>query len=430
MPPAFAGAAEDPTSAPWRRNAHLTEHANRRAGRHGWLRLTPAYSYRLVAEELDAHAPSARVVLDPFSGSGTTGLVAAERGLRAHLVDVNPFLVWLAGVKVRQHRAVEVDAARQAGRDMLVEARRLDVAGLWTPPLHRIERWWAPRDLDALRALRHLLDRAATPGPVTDLLRIVLCRTLIEVSNAAFDHQSMSFASFSDTGAAGAAHQNTGAGPGSAATWQVWDRALEEVTSSASDPLPGAAAVHLGDARDLAASVPEPVDLLATSPPYANRMSYVRELRPYMYWLRYLSEPFEAGELDWRAIGGTWGVATSRVGAWEPEASLPLEVEVGRTSAAIRATGGRNADLLARYVHKYVDDMWRHFRSAVAVVRSGGRVVYIVGNSTFFGQLVPIQDWYAALLAEAGFVDVAVRTIRKRNSNKALYEYAVSATRP
>ena len=422
-----ARAAATPASARARRNPHLTERENRGAGRHGWLRLTPAYSYRLVAEELDAHARDAcgreaQVVLDPFSGSGTTGLVAAERGLRAHLVDVNPFLTWFADVKTRTVTDGEAARAREVGAAFVAEGRRLDPEGRWAPALHRIERWWAPRELDALRILRHLLDEAREPPPVLDLLRVALCRTLIEVSNAAFDHQSMSFRS--------AEPEADGGTSVDAAAWEVWQRSLARIVDAAVTPLPGAVRAHLADARDLAACVPEPVDLLATSPPYANRMSYVRELRPYMYWLRYLTDPADAGELDWRAIGGTWGVATSRVGAWEPAGPSPLDAELARAGAAIRVSGGRNADLLARYVHKYAHDMWRHFRSAAEVVRPGGRLVYIVGNSTFFGEVVPVQDWYAALLAEAGMVDVDVRAIRKRNSNKALYEYAVTATRP
>ena len=408
------------------RNAHLTQQANRDVGRHGWLRLTPAYSYRLVANSLDEHAGDGPVVLDPFSGSGTTGLVAAERGLQAHLVDVNPFLVWFAAAKTRPYAPEDLARTRAVADDIVEAAGDVDPTGLWAPALHRIERWWSPTELAALRVLRHLIDEADVPPPVADLLRVAFCRTLIRVSNAAFDHQSMSFAA----GSAPASAAPSTCSPLAAATWQAWRQAAAHVTETARAPLSGRVTAHLGDARDLGATLPGPVDLLTTSPPYANRMSYVRELRPYMYWLRYLAEPADAGELDWRAIGGTWGVATSRVGAWEPEEPLPLDTELERAAAAIRGTGGRNADLLARYVHKYVDDMWRHFRSASEVVRPGGRVVYVVGNSTFFGQVVPVQGWYAALLAEAGFVDVSVRTIRKRNSNKALFEYAVEAQRP
>lgn len=406
--------------APVRRNADLTHRDNRGAGRHGWLRLTPAYSHRLVAEALADRLDEDPVVLDPFSGSGTTGLVAAEHGLRAHLVDVNPFLVWLATAKTRSYAPEDLERARDVGRAMAQRAPAVDPRGLWAPALHRIERWWRPAELAALQRLRHLLDEADVSEPVGDLLRVALCRTLIAVSNAAFDHQSMSFAAAGRADAPGERHT---------AAWSVWNEQLDTLLESARAGLDGSVAVHLGDARELAASVPEPVDLLYTSPPYANRMSYVRELRPYMYWLRYLTEPADAGELDWRAIGGTWGVATSRVGGWEPDGNLPLDGELTGTCAAIRASGGRNADLLARYVHKYADDMWRHFRSAAEVLRPGGRAIYVVGNSTFFGEVVPVQDWYATLLTEAGFTDVTVRTIRKRNSNKALYEYAVEARR-
>ena len=415
---ADGGAGGSGAAAPSRRNVHLTHRENRGAGRHGWLRLTPAYSYRLVAEALADRIDDAPVVLDPFSGSGTTGLVAAEHGLRAHLVDVNPFLVWFATAKTRTYDVTDLDRVHEVGHAMARQAPDLCHEERWAPALHRIERWWRPAELDALQRLRHLLDEVDVSEPVADLLRVVLCRTLIAVSNAAFDHQSMSFAADADGGAARAP-----------AAWTVWADELETLLDSARADLDGHVTVHLGDARELAGTVPEPVDLLYTSPPYANRMSYVRELRPYMYWLRYLTEPADAGELDWSAIGGTWGVATSRVGGWEPEQDLPLDGELTGTCEAIRSSGGRNADLLARYVHKYTEDMWRHFRSAVEVLRPGGQAIYVVGNSTFFGEVVPVQDWYARLLTEAGFRDVTVRTIRKRNSNKALYEYAVEATR-
>ena len=36
-----------------------------------------------------------------------------------------------------------------------------------------------------------------------------------------------------------------------------------------------------------------------------------------MYWLKFLETGEEAGELDWKAIGGTWGSATSKLNTWE-----------------------------------------------------------------------------------------------------------------
>jgi len=399
-----------------RQNAHLTFRANAAAGRHGWLRLTPAYSYRLVAGTLAGREPGT-TVLDPFSGSGTTGLLAVEAGLDAVLVDVNPFLVWLARAKTRGYGQAQLRQARERAGAVAASARAAAGAGgLWQPPIHRIDRWWSPPALDGLRALRAALDQHEDGAPATDLLLVALCRTLIAVSGAAFDHQSMSFK------------------PGGTAARvdDVLDRfrvEAQHVVDTAGRALPGRARVRLGDARSLAGLADRPVQVLFTSPPYANRVSYVRELRPYMYWLRFLDDPRQAGELDWSAIGGTWGVATSRLAAWSPAHAVPLNGSFEATLGRIAAAERRSGRLLARYVERYFSDMWRHFRAAHDVVAPGGTVVYVIGNSTFFGHVVPSQDWYAELLAQAGFTAVQVRALRKRNSKAALYEYAVTARR-
>jgi hypothetical protein len=164
-----------------------------------------------------------------------------------------------------------------------------------------------------------------------------------------------------------------------------------------------------------------------TSPPYPNRMSYIRELRPYMYWLGYLHDRRDAGELDWRAIGGTWGAATSNVGKWEPNGHALVPYD---GFAAILSAIAERSPLLAKYVHKYFCDMVAHIAQLFAVVSPGGSVHYIVGNSKFYDVMVPVEQIYAALFASAGFTGVDIRVIRKRTSKKELYEYVVAARKP
>ena len=295
------------------------------------------------------------------------------------------------------------------------------------PNLHNIDRWWSPGTLAALQALRHTLDQAALAGPEFDLLSIAFCRTAIGVSNATFNHQSMSFA----------------AGPGGLVPGPDGDHVAArfpaeaaEVLPSAEAGLPGSGRVVPGDARDLGAAGLTPCDLLLTSPPYVNRMSYIRELRPYMYWLRFLDQASDAGELDWTAIGGTWGIATSRLHDWAPAdlrtpgPTTPIGDELRAVTALIARDGGKHGPLLATYVTKYFHDMAVHFTAAFEHVRSGGTASYIIGNSTFYGHVVPAERWYAQLLSAAGFASVQTTVLRKRNSNLALYEYEVTALRP
>jgi hypothetical protein len=203
-------------------------------------------------------------------------------------------------------------------------------------------------------------------------------------------------------------------------------RAVAGVAASTATETPRAAGrVFHGDARDLAAALPrEDYTAVITSPPYPNRMSYIRELRPYMYWLRFLKDGREAGALDWQAIGGTWGSATSNLAKWEPDegARIPFP-----DFASLVARIGAHHPLLGRYVAKYFADVVRHIDSLGRVLAPGAQVFYIVGNSKFYDTLLPVEEIYAALLREAGFVRVSVERIRKRSSKKELFEYVVRA---
>lgn len=408
-----------------KQNSHLTYKGNVGVGRHGWLRLTPAYSVKLVRDVVSSHSNEI-VVTDPFSGTGTTALAAAEHGGKGQALDINPFLIWLGNTKLRNYGDAVISGTERLLAEVLAASRDLMLKpDLWQPAIFKIERWWSYSALNALKAIRAAID-GIQAGPSRDLLEVALCRTLIGVSNAAFNHQSMSFKS--------------GYVAVEATLFDIEDaeivlaryrREAEEIIASAAIDLPGSGKILQGDSRTMKPTeLQAACDLLLTSPPYVNRMSYIRELRPYMYWMRHLDDAATAGELDWLAIGGTWGIATSRLNTWSPKETTPVEHEMAEVCAAISRDGGKNGRLLSTYVHKYFDDMWSHFQSAYKHVRNGGTATYVVGNSTFYGHIVPAEQWYAAMLREAGFIDVSVTNIRKRNSGKNLFEFNVSAVKP
>lgn len=398
-----------------RQRSDLTFRPNLQGGRHAWLRLTPAYAVKVV-EEILARESRPRRILDPFCGTGTTALSAACHGQAAVTTDINPFLVWLARAKTAQYAPAEVEAARQAGAHCLEILARGGGPAAAPPPIHNIERWWPAGEAAFLCRLLGAVREVAVEGSAArTLLGVAFCRTLIRLSNAAFNHQSMSFRPPSEEAAGPAEHAA-----------QFAD-ALAAILDGAARNPPGRSEVRLMDARALR-DLGGPFDAVITSPPYVNRMSYVRELRPYMYWLGFLAQSRDAGELDWRAIGGTWGVATTRLAAWsgDPDgyASPRLRAVVG----AIAAADGRSGRILAAYVERYFQDVWRHLSCLPGLLRPGARVHYIIGNSSFYGCLVPAEQLYAEMLAGLGFRGLDVRPIRKRNSKRELVEFEVSAT--
>lgn len=396
----------------------LTFKHNLQEGRHGWLRLTPAYSVKLVRQILGHHTePSA--VLDPFSGSGTTGLVCAEFGLPCDLVEINPFLAWLSRAKLYPYTQRDVEEAERIALSVTVQARQpAPDSQFWTPPIRFIERWWTPERLATLARIFHALkcyrDKAGDT-PASTLLLIAFCQVSINWSNASFNHQSMSF-----NGASGRSLFQEEEPDLIVADFA---RRVGLLLPAARSPVTGRSQVYSGDARRVHRLVTRSYDCVITSPPYPNRISYVREVRPYMYWLGFLKEPREAGELDWRAIGGTWGAATSRLARWSPNGSAVPFAGFGEIVERI----GSNSSLLANYVHRYFCDVTEHLESMKKALLPGAKVFYIVGNSKFYDTVVPVERIYERILEVEGFRCLGTELVRKRNSKKELYEFMVSA---
>ena len=405
----------------YRQRADLTFKHNSQNGRHGWLRLTPAYSVKIVHRLLKGEPPGLSV-LDPFSGTATTALCAAEYGHNAVAVDINPFLVWFGKAKTSIYSLENIEAASDAGKAVAQAVASRAIEPVPVPPISNAERWWDAENLDYLCLTRAAIKKESEQRtPVRDLLDVAFCRCLIRLSNAAFNHQSMSFRDKKPDPPMPLWSTTTPQHDGE------FLKDLDIVLQSACENPACPGRVILGDSRQVAELSDGKYDLLITSPPYPNRMSYIRELRPYMYWLGYLKAAQQAGDMDWQAIGGTWGSATSRLAEWKPDARTVTPESIGEILAQIRAKGEKSGHLLSNYVGKYFEDMSAHIQSVGAVLKAGARVHYIVGNSSFYGVLVPTERLYADLMEKAGFRQITIDVIRKRNSKTALFEFDVSA---
>ena len=401
-----------------KRNDRMTYRGNLQQGRHGWLRLTPAYSIQVV-EEIICNHPGGKLVLDPFSGTGTTPLVAMSKGCVAHAVDVNPFLVWLGNLKLSFFEPGTDNELQKAAQQIVKQLRgENNTSQFWQPDIHQIEKWWDEEVLYALSSLYDCIARLKDQH-LSDLLKVAFCRVMIANAHVSFGHQSMSFKSkpknLFDR------------------SFNPSDEILEEfllAAKSVSETLSldfkhVESKVFHGDSRNLHEILPEQqYDLVITSPPYPNRMSYIRELRPYMYWLGFLKSGREAGELDWKAVGGTWGCATSMLGKWQPSSHLEIPY---KNFAQILSEIRKNNDILANYVHRYFEDMVLHVQSLKKVLSQNATCYYVVGNSVFYETLLPVEEIFQAIFHSEGFSETRVERIRKRNSKKELYEFVVSA---
>lgn len=387
---------------------------NTQFGRHGWLRLTPAYSVKLVRELIKKDCNTNSVILDPFSGTATTGLVAAELGYKAVLFDINPFLIWLGNTKSHNFSSEILDNLTNKFEACINNIIISD--SFWNPPIHNIERWWHPETLIILSSIRkNLVEHFGEPNNeiYSNLVWIAFSRLIIETSSAAFNHVSMSF-------------KERSIQYGYSQIKTLFETIFSHIINSARQPIEGDAIVLKGDSRDLSSFEKSHFDTVITSPPYPNRISYIRELRPYMYWSKFLHNGSDTGVLDWKAIGGTWGTATSNLKDWKP-ANLNLPKRLYDVCEKIALSGDKNSLLMSSYVHKYFDDMFSHIENIKPILKQNAKLNYIVGNSSFYGHFVDTEKILSDIFNQLGYKNVGVDIIRRRNTKRGLLEFNVKA---
>lgn len=399
-----------------KQNAQFTFKYNQFFGRHGWLRLTPAYSVKVVEQVIDELSYRPKCVLEPFSGTGTTELVCANKGIYSVAYDVNPFLVWLAKVKTKIYDKRVINSLDDIVEDIV---RNLSSESpVRYPPMHNITKWWSSKQLDYLARLKNAI-WSKKESSVCDLLKVLFCRQVFELSNIAVNHISTSFST--DSGIQNNFDDDVGNLCFLKSYRMMKDTLVEQPNVSV--------LVKKQNSLNIPFEMSDNYDTVITSPPYPNRISYIRELRPYMYWLDYIKTATEASDLDWETIGGTWGSATSKLLHWKLQTTLlPCYLmDIVRHIATVK---NKSSKLMANYVLKYFEDMSVHLQSVFKTIRSGGSIYYIVGNSSFYGYVVPSELIYEEILTRIGFRDVKSIVIRKRNCNRNLYEYCISAVKP
>jgi DNA modification methylase len=123
---------------------------------------------QLVEALLERHLPTARSVLDPFAGSGTTLVQALEGGREAAGIDVAAFNCLLMEVKTRPYNLFALE------RDLRDAVRRLEAfdGESVAKPSEYVRAWFAPRAAAELLFFHSLLGEYEHG----DVMRVVLAR--------------------------------------------------------------------------------------------------------------------------------------------------------------------------------------------------------------------------------------------------------------
>lgn len=369
---------------------------NRRKPIHRWYPFVEGYSADLVASAL-GEFPEAQVILDPFGGSGTTALAAAEHGHDCYFSEVNPYLAWVADVKINKARAA-------AGSDALADLETLAAAfDRGSVPIVDSEhplieadrrRYFFPDGVaaDVLGALQLCED---CRPEVRDLARLAVATSLIPASNMIRRTDL---------------RKRRSGDPDPAPLLPLIANQLREIAHdivTAGHTIMGQA-VHVGsDARSLPELDPV-ADLVITSPPYLNGTNYCRNTKLELLALGFIPDERDLVDLRLATIAaGINNISKKR----EDPTIMPAVEEI-----ACRLDRVAYDPRIPAMVRMYFSDM----RQVATAVRRSSRPAATwlldIGDSRFCGVHVPTHELLAATAALEGWSIEGIEPLRSRRS--------------
>lgn len=428
---------------------------------HSWLKYKEGFSADLVNTLLDEMgAKPGDLVMDPFMGSGTTGLVCRMRGIDSVGFDVMP----LSAISIRAKSAVMDYRLEELDR-MIRDVERMEVPQGFDrrTPYITITDTAYPEETE--RFLQYITEwNAASDYSVElkNLLTLCVVNSLERISYTTKSGQYLSWDCRSRKVIA-ANEQRTAQGKRLLPEHYVRKvipeaketilselyhvrRDIEWIQSQQEEVMPGT--IHFRQNSvllELPQMEPEQLRGVITSPPYCNRYDYTRT---YALELVYLG----AGEQEVRdmrqALMSCTVESKSKLEQlWEHYRSLGCEqrfediyrvIQENKTFAEImqalyqRSDNGElNNKGIVRMVEGYFTELAFIYAELFRLCKKGSLVAFVNDNVRYGGEVIPVDFLSCELAEQFGFRVKKIYTLKqqKGNSSQQMAKYGRVALR-
>lgn len=416
---------------------------------HRWVPWIAGFSAAFVDDVLDSYLGNGKrrertLVLDPFTGVGTTLVQASFHGSDYVGFEINPYAALAARIKLRAPY-IKLEVLDRSLKQMREAAHdwKTKPAAASARPLNFKSRipFFSPRvERQVLHALEFIGKQSE--NDIAHLYRVAFGSVMVSVSNYTYEPSLGS---------------RPGAGKPLIEDADVAEVLLTKLHQMRGDILwvqeetghgtkAGHGEVHSVDFFQGHTVLPVgSVDLMVTSPPYLNNYHYVRNTRPQLYWLSLVSGTKDQRHLEEENFGKFWQTVRDAE-------ELPLAfAHCGLTRLLsdlrkVRADAGPyGGPGWANYAAAYFNDCQRFALALNRVLTKGGAALVVIGNSILQGLEVRTDEILADLATQQGLktegihrnrgkrvgASITQSTVRRGETNSSvLYESTVVLRKP
>jgi DNA modification methylase len=339
------------------------------------------------------------LILDPFSGAGSTLVAARQADIPSVGFDVNPIVVLLARAKTQNYTSSDILQVRQAvSRFQNVDA---SMPRSSRPGLSILDKVFRPDVLDALLTIRYIID-AYPSGSVSDFLMAGWLSVLEGVSNVFKEGNGVKYRNRKRTKSGYVTIPWSLVAGFDVDGWVlVKDRLFAQYEMMLADVQPDAElAVPLVREESSVsgiASIPESsISLAIFSPPYCNNFNYMKIFKVEL-WMSGLVETYG----DIRTIGER---------ALRSHVEMPIDVPSSTNLPSELHELVQSIDIAKLWNKKipntilaYFLDMRELLSGVYRTLSPDGKCHIVIGNSAYGGVIIPTDVILAKIAQDLGF---------------------------
>ena len=358
---------------------------------HGFHSYTAKFIPHIPRYFIEKYTHEGEIVLDPFAGSGTTLLEANLLGRHSLGIDINPLAVIIGKAKTTPIKKQKLDQAQEKLFKQLSKSFKSEI-----PDFPNIKYWFDENSIKELSKIKNAINELYENDEIDKSVKTffdVCFSSIIRKSSFADPFNPKTYCSPRMRKLKEEGHKFN--------PIQYFKNSVirnSKQVSMLNDSLKGKKVktyfIPTNNTLDIKLpSWSKKVDLIVTSPPYANAQEYFRNFKLELFWLN-LVDRESLLKLDKNQIGG------------ENHAALNYKT--------LQKTGYNDIDKIIRnlflnnkkssyIVYKYFFNMEKGIREYRRVLKKGGHCIIVIGNNTVRGVRIPISKTLIEIARNNGF---------------------------
>lgn len=374
----------------------------------------PIWLYHWMKDHYQ-HIPT--VVLDPFLGSGTTGVSLAQLNISVTGVEYNPFIHFVAATKASITQVSPVEL-RQAIADL--EKENFQSVDIPIPSLSTLHnpKYSDMQDIKALLILNERIQQLDTSPIIRAMLRVGVAGTIESVFHLRKDGRALRYEpKICDKSVYSILKPRL-----HAISLDVEMYHTQNTQNTRQKPLYN---VYQGTSTNLqslytverteVSLVHNSFDTIIYSPPYLNNFDYSEIYKIELWLLKFVENYDEWKTLRLGTLRSHYSVAFPRTRHLADDLrtqAIAEQIEnMGNSSCLPEKERGR----IQREIKGYFDDMYLALNEQWRVLKPGGILTYIVANSRHYYLPIATDVILAKIASCIGFELLDLVVLRKRN---------------